>query len=83
MLHGHILIADRVCKERMNDIIHSSMQWFQEGIGNNLVPGIIKSRVVKLMHYHANFNSILIHDLFCNLAYTSNAKTIQIQNPNL
>jgi len=41
MLHINILFADRVCKERMNDIIHSSMQWFQEGIGNNLVPGII------------------------------------------
>jgi len=64
MLHINKLFADRVCKERMNDIIHSSMQWFQKGIGHNLVRGIIKSRVVILTHYHANFNSILIHDLF-------------------
>jgi len=67
MLHINKLFADRVCKERMKDIIYSSMHWFQEGNGNNLGRGIIKSRVVKLTHYHANFNSILIHDLFCNI----------------
>ena len=79
----HILFTHGICKERMNDKMHSLLQYIQGGFGNNLFCERISSTVVKCMHYHTKlFVQLYVFMLQCGINVL-NTKILQIQTTKL